>query len=1265
LFGHATKVLPGIAIFLYKESGQLFCSIELAAMKCLFWRWSSCQASAQYTASPIGKLEVHMLNLIKGHLGLRTDSFLRLTAIALLPTILLIAAGTVSAQRTSGQLIGTVTDPNGAAVIGATVVAVQTGTNLQREATTNEDGLFTITDLPIGEYRISVKSSGFKESVSPNVTVNVASSTRQDFKLEVGAVGEIVTIQSSDVQVETQTGAIGEVVDGQQVRELPLNGRSFVQLTQLQPGVSPQNNFDSKNKGLFSGVDFSVNGNSAQSNLFLTDGANNNDTGSNRTVLLYPSIEAIAEFKMLRNSYGPEYGQAAGAVISLATRGGTNKFHGSLFYFGRNDALNAADYFTNKFGSEKDSLRRNDFGGSLGGPIIKDRLFFFYSQEFNKEIRGATRFGNVPTQAERSGDFSGRSLLCNGRDPSDPAVIANVSPAGRALANLFPLPNITPAAGSCNNWSESLPSKIDFREENIRIDYNLTKNNQIFGRYTQDHWENPNPILFGAGLWGDDAFPSVESSWSQPSKQAAIKLTTTLSSTAVNEVQFSYSANRINIVNGAGGDINREINELLPGFFPDSDKVNGIDRPHPVFWGGLAPFTNNRGADLWTQAPFNNSLDIYSIRDDFSKVMGNHAFKTGFLFDKAFKAEDAGPSNEAPQFWGACTWCSGTYTDGGAANLYEVLTRGNYFGYAESDKQAVADTRYTNLEFYFGDTWKIRPNVTLELGARYSLLFEPYDGDDEISSFLPELYNPALGAVPCNGLVVPKGTNPCSEIAGAATPTEFSNRSLKKNNFKNIAPRIGVAWDVFKNGKTAVRGGLGQFFLRERVSPVLAALTSNPPFVRSVAGTRQLDIGGTINTDSPPTVGAPAYSFDPEAATPYSWQFNVSVDQEVWKGAVLEVAYVGNRARNQLTNYNINPVLSQNRLKAAFATGIGFGDNATNEVNSYRVLGNQSWGSIYQFARRGRADYDSLQLLFKTRFWNNSQFQAAYTYGKSRADFGLSDSSGGRSDFALLDLDNPDIDFGPSDINRPHLFVANTVVNIPTFANSNKFVRTLLGGWEFASIIQITSGTSFTPNIAATGLSYFEPKINPTTINNDPNDGCASPLGCAFGVRGFAGGFTGTGTAVANQRPLFAGSCEGAGDPEQIIGTGAYTLTGVQIGETTSSDSKGRCLGPGIRNVDFSLYKNFTPKWLRDSFFGEEARIQFRIEMFNAFNTAQFRGDSMGINYYGGEVVCGANPCSATNTVITGIVGGSPGNFGRAGSTRGPREIQYALKFIF
>ncbi|MBA4183463.1 MAG: carboxypeptidase regulatory-like domain-containing protein [Acidobacteria bacterium] len=1174
---------------------------------------------------------------------------------AVVPFLCLILAIPTLAQKTSGQISGSVVDQSGAAVPETTITVTQAGTGIQRIVTTSSEGVYTIPDLPIGTYRMSATRSGFKEAITEDIVVNVATSTRQDLTLEVGSVDQQVTITADAIQVETQTGAIGEVVTGEQVRELPLNGRSFVQLTQLAPGVSPQNNFDSKNKGLFSGVDFSVNGNSAQSNLFLTDGANNNDTGSNRTILLYPSIEAIAEFKMLRNSYGPEYGQAAGSVISIATRGGENEFHGSLFYFGRNDALNARDFFATK----KDKLRRNDFGFSLGGPLPflsfgeggpvsssgKDRLFFFYSQEWNKEIRGGTRFGNVPTAAERVGDFRDASrracnggLIGNNRPGSATQVIpqANLSPAGLLLAQLYPLPNQTPSAGSCTNWSQSLNSKIDFREENVRIDYNVNKKNQVFGRYTQDHWTNPFPILFGAGLWGDDPFPGVESSWAQPSRQAAIKLTSTLSNTAVNEVQFSYSANRINITPGVGGDLNRQINTALPGFFPDSAKVNGVDRPHPVFWGGIQPFTSNRGADLWTQAPFKNSLDIYSIRDDFSKVAGNHSFKMGFLFDKAKKIEDAGPSNETAQFWGAC--CSnnsGNY-------LADILTRGSFFGFGESDRQAVGNTKYDNLEFYLGDTWKVRPNLTLELGVRYSILYEPYDDFNAISSFDPARYNPARPATdPCNGLVVPKGAgNPCAGIAGASTPVEFSNRSLRDNNYKNIAPRLGVAWDVFGKGKTAIRAGFGQFFLRERVSPVVAALTSNPPFVKSIGGQRTLD--GPAQFSGLPAsagAGAPAYSWDPRATTPYSFQFNFTVDQELWNGAVLEVGYVGNRARNQLTNYDINAVLPQNRVAAAFAVDA----NAVNALRPYR-----NYGSIYQFSRRGRADYNSLQVLFKTRFLKNSQFQAAYTFSKSQADFGLGDSSGGRSDFALQDINNPDLDYGPSDINRPHLFVANAVVNLPTFNGSNSFVKTILGGWEFATIVQITSGTSLTPNIGATGLSYDIDGPGPGTE-----------------IRNFQAGFSGTGTAVANQRPNLTGEpCSSDGDATQFINLNAFTLVGTKIGQPGNSP-RGSCLGSPIKNVDLSLYKNFSPSWLKSSFLGEGARVQFRLEMFNAFNKAQFRGDSIGINYYNGRVVCGTATCSPTNNTITGVVGTPQANFGRAGNTRGGREIQYALKLNF
>ncbi len=1189
--------------------------------------------------------KIHSLqNADFGKASLRKSFILRVGIVFMFIMSMLTLATAQTA--TSGQLTGNVTDQSGAVVPDATVTMTRIETGEQRTTTTTAEGNYTISSLSVGTYSLSITKDGFKETAVGNVAINVANVTRQNVVLEIGQLSEVVQITADAIQIETQTGTVGEVVSGEQVRELPLNGRSFVQLTQLQPGVSAQNNFDSKSKGLFGGVDFSVNGNSAQSNLFLTDGANNNDTGSNRTILLFPSIEAIAEFKSLRNSYGPEYGQAAGAVISIVTRGGSNEFHGSAFYFGRNDALNATEFFAKTRGGKKDSLKRNDYGFSLGGPIVKNRLFFFYSQEWNKEIRGQSRFGRVPTVAERSGDFRESlagspiaratcrlNLIGNGRPGSDTQVIpqSQFNTAGATLTQLFPLPN-RPFDGDCFNWATSANSPIDFREENIRIDYNLSKNNKIFGRYTKDDWSNATPILAG-NLWGDDSFPTVESSWKQPSQQFAVKLTTVLSTTAINDIQFSYSANRINIDPGAGGDINQQINEAIPGFYPDANKVNGVNRPHPVFWGGISPFNYARDSTLWTQAPFRNSLDIYTIRDDASKVSGNHTFKLGFLYDTAGKDEDSGPNNETLQTGGPV----GNDIPNGFINtsgnyLADVLTKGTFFGVGENDVQAVGQTRYKNLEFYFGDTWKIRPNITLELGARYSLLFEPYDKRDRISSFDGSTYVSSRPASdPCNGLVVPVGTNPCEGIAGASTPTEFSNRSLRKNNYKNLAPRLGIAWDVFSNGKTAVRAGFGQFYLRERISPVFAALTQNSPFVANTFVERTLDATRTFRNLPSASNGRPQYAFSSEPDTPYSLQFNFSIGQELAKGTVIEVGYVGNRARKQLTHSDVNQVLPQNQLAAAFASD-------SNAVNALRPYSN--FGSIYQFERNGRADYDSLQVLFRTRFTQSLNLQAAYTFSKSQADFGLSDSSGGSSAFAVLDRNNRDLDFAESDINRPHIFVANLIYNLPKFKGYNSFAKTILGGWEVATIVQVSSGTSLTPQLGTTNIRS------------------------ASGQQ-FNGGITGTGTAVMNQRPLRAeGEPCTISDPNgtRFINPAAFTLVGYKIGETIPR--KTTCSGPPTKNVDFSVYKNFTPSWLKNSFLGEGARVQFRLEFFNAFNTPQFGGNLPVVFFDNNTVTCGNAPCSPTNNTITSFSGAN-GNFGQAGSTRGGREIQYALKLNF
>ncbi len=1185
--------------------------------------------------------------------------------VSLVSLLTLLMVLPMAAQKSTGDIRGTISDVSGAVVTDATVTATQAGTEFVRTANTNNDGAFAITDVPAGTYKVVVTKAGFKEAVTNNVVVNVSTATTANSTLVVGGSGEQVTVEANSIQVETSTGAVSGVVDGQQVRELPLNGRSFVQLTQLQPGVSPANNFDSKNKGLLSGVDFSVNGNTTTSNLFLIDGANDNDTGSNRTILIYPSIEAIQEFKMLRNSYGPEYGQASGAVVNLVTRGGTNDFHGSAFYFGRNDALNATEYFARRGAVDaatqgkplpnngKDKLRRNDYGFSLGGPVWKDHVFFFYSEEWNKEIRGITRFGRVPTMAERSGDFSQPvqkvgNTLCNGYDNGQ-AIAAgnpgfatqvipagNLSPGGLLMAKLYPVPNIS-STTSCDNWHVSTPASLDFREENARVDFKLTKSNTIFARYTQDHWQNPYPILFNAGLWGDDAFPAVESSWSQPSKQAAVKWSSVLGSSAVNEVQFSYSANSIAISpGGTDPTLNSKIDAAIPSFYPESGKLNKGNRSHPVFWGGIAPYGNNvSGADLWNSAPWKNNLDIYSARDDFSKVWGNHTFKVGFLDEWAAKNENTGGSSasETPQFWGGGStagWGSTPNFINNNSGLANVLTSGQHFGFNEQSTEPVANTRYKNIETYFGDTWKARRNLTLEYGFRWSFLREPYDDKNGVASWDPKLFDPAKGGDACNGVVVVPGTDPCTS-RGFMKGTPGVNRSLRHNNNHLIAPRLGLAWQPFSDGKTVLRAGLGQFFQRERINALLN-LAANAPFAIVNSGFRELDTVVQSDPNNVSTFGAggPSLALAPRGVTPNSWQWNVTLEQELYPNSKLELSYVGNRTMHLTSTNDINQVPIANRLQAA---------TCANPCNINTLRPATPFGTITLFSRNGDANYNSLQALFRTKIMKRSELQAAYTWSKSISDVGLDESGGTGSGNQVSANENSRLDRGPSAINRPHIFVANYVWYLPDFKDRNGFMKSTLGGWEWTSIINLSSGSSMTPFEGGNGFT------------NIP------------------GGVWGTGY-TNNIRPLRVAGvpCHVStpGHPEQIINPAAFTAVGQTLG-VVNGGGRGACLGPGTTNIDTSFHKN----WLTAH---ERLTVQLRLELFNALNHANFNGSNLqgshlalytgnGTAFCGGANACGA--AGAGNTITSVAPGTQRGDFGSVGATRGAREIQYALKFIF
>jgi hypothetical protein len=931
----------------------------------------------------------------------------------------------------------------------------------------------------------------------------------------------------------------------------------------------------------------------------------------------------------LRNSYGPEFGQASGSVISIITKGGSNAWHGGVSYFGRNDALNAAEYFAARTG-KKDKLRRNDYGYNFSGPVVKDKLFFFWSQEWNKEIRGATRHACVPTPAEALGDFSaipvGGTDQCGVSRPTGAAftasetapgsgIIANPSPAGLLLAQLLPAPNQNVTSG--DNWVQSIPTKIDWREENARIDWNITSKHTLTFRYTQDSWVNPAPNA--QNYWGDDPFPALEGNWDQPSKSIVGKVTSSLTNSLINDVQFSYSNNRIKVT-GAGTNpgLAGQIDAALPTIYPSSQKLAG---GIPTIWSGLNPYG---GADLWLISPFNNAQDLFTLRDDLSKTFKNHTIKAGIYLSSNGKDEGNFGGQDRPAF-GAQDWAVTTPTTNPLAN---ILVPGMVFtGVGESNINVVDHARWHDIEFYVGDTWRARPNLTLEMGLRWSFLREPFAADDRISSWDVSAFDPALGNSPCNGLLVVPGTDPCGDF-GLTGSTPGPNRALRENNNHLIAPRFGISWDPWSNGKTAIRAGVGQFFQRERISQQVG-MGNNTPFGIATSVDRTLDVAPPLG--GPGSVSSPSTGIDPRNVVPNSWQWNLSVEHEIARETTFQIGYVGNRGIHLTNTYDQNPVIASDRTEAAFLSG--------SDLNALRMA--PVFGTVNRFGRDGTSSYHSLQTMFRTRIKQHLNLQAVYTWSHSIADNVLDNSSGGGNESNFTDYTDRSVDKGNSTINRPHIFVINSIINGPSFKGQNAFMQNVLGGWEFTTITNWQSGNS---------LTVYTQGVSSPTIT-DPLDPFVGHSLLNLSGTGF----------TQNQRPNITGvGCNSVsgGPREQIFNPAAFTITGYQIG-TIGNASRGYCKGPGQINSDLAFYKNWKVK--------ERLGIQFRLEFFNAFNHANFRGDKITgqFNLGFGQALCAGGPCSPSNNIITSPSVVSDSNFGKANLTRGPREIQYALKFTF
>ena len=1135
-------------------------------------------------------------------------------------SLLLLCAGLLvgvyAQSATTGTITGTVRDPQGAAVPKAEVTITEEKTGaVARTVTATEDGFYTATSLPAGTYSISTAPTGFKKSVTTGVDLHVNENKTVNLELQVGAVTETVTVTSEAAPVELRSGEVSSLINEKQVTELPLNGRNYAQLALMVPGVSPVTQagaggaFATRGTGLNAGVDMAVNGNQSNTNLWTVDGVNNMDVGSNRTLLVFPSVDSIQEFRVERNSFSAEFGQAQGAVVNLITKGGGNEFHGSGFEFFRNDSLNANNLFLNRAGQPKPQLEYNNFGGNFSGPVIKNRAFFFWSEEWRRERRGQVLSAHVPTAAEKIGDFSGTltgglphrpGLTCTtpGPNPADPGCFpgnkiptAQLSPAGLAFVKLFPNPT-GPGVGDFNS---STLQPIDTRQDSIRGDITINDKTNLMVRYINEKWTH---LGATGNFWGDSAYPTLASDWNQPSHSFVVKLTNTLTSKAVNEFQFSIAGNDIIITTSPETQaLQDEIASKIPTVFPHGgDGLIGGTVPS-LFW-GAGGYSN-----IWHQAPWANREDLYIWKDDFSLVRGSHEWKFGGLFSHNFKDEPgngAGGGNQQLTIQGC-----GEQTGHCIADL--LLKDTVLLNYTEIATTEIAEGRWRDTEFYANDTWKLHPRVSLTMGIRYSTFPPAWEKDNRISNFFPSLYN---------GVDFNTGLVTSEEGQQMGLP-----RSLVNTYKQGWQPRVGIAWDVFGSGKTSVRIGFGRYMSRSQVIEDLLRMTANPPWTTTVsagsgwngAGTtlancptcRSLDTinPGLKNNVAGVNANAGFNAVDLNFRPPESYQWNLTISHQLTNDTVLDVSYIGNHGlhiwRRNVNRNDIPPNqvcrgaacdgsnrdarLQISRASLGVTSSPVFSDLAGQLIADNRVLRNV--GSIQTDESDGNSSYHSMQLWLNRRFSKGLQFQAGYTWSHTISDVALTSFTNTTSDPFNFDSDK-----GDADLDRRHTFVANMVYQLPLFKQWGKAAEYILGDWQLNTI-----------------ASYFG----------------STPIDITTGANTL-----GTASAVG-QRPNYTGAPLYLHTSDNTFHLNPAAFARPAPGQLGTL-GKGAVRGKPITNIDFSLSKNFR--------FKERYRFQFRAEFFNVFNHPNFVGFDTDIRN---------STFGTLNTITT------------------PREIQLGFKFNF
>ncbi|HEX3660448.1 MAG TPA: TonB-dependent receptor [Acidobacteriaceae bacterium] len=1077
-------------------------------------------------------------------------------------------------QQLNAVLNGTVTDPSGAVVPDATITVTQEeGTTAPRTVKTSAQGAYSLSDLPAGNYNVTVAAPGFQKFQATNVTLYVAQTRTVNAKLTTGTVSQTVTVQQNAVALNTTTSELSGTISGTQVTQLQLNNRNFEQLVTLQPGVVSALP-DEVGFGLNNTSSVAVNGARDTANNWSVDGADINDSGSNATLLNVPSVDAIQEFTLERSTYDAGFGRSGAGQILVATKSGTSHFHGDAYEFNRNDIFNANSYFNNQYNLPRAIERYNDFGFTIGGPVIvpkaytdRNKLFFFWSEEWRKVTSPNTVTLNAPTSANLGGSFSGPITDAPAGCVAYNAATntSTVSPtcysqnAKVYLANVY---DKFPANGA-GTYTFSYSSLNNTREDLVRIDANLTNKLHFFARAMQDE----TPENFPQGLFAGSNFPNIAGSTvNAPGQNVVGNLTWTLSPKLVNEAEFAYSQGTISSSFTPGSiATSPSIASQLTNNTAYKDPYGRI--PGISFVGGAI-----QGFAYGSTPYFERNLDR-TLFDNLTANLGRHVLRTGVTVSQMLKTENASSGEANFEF----------------SNFSDFLL-GNVYSYTQASRDTVPDLHYFNFEAYVQDDWQITSRLTLNLGLRYSYFPSPGDVLNTLNNFDPQLYNsaaaPAIdpvsgnfvagGQVPAtyvNGLIFPKGSA-CTQAAAIAPGIQCSpwGAHVNPDPKDDFAPRLGFAWAPFENGRTAVHGGYGIFYDRSlngiweqnafQDPPLVQVATiNNTQFDHPLAGTSSVSLSPNhiVSTGTP---GMPTESY---------MDFNLSVQQQLRPDTVAEIAYVGSLGRHLLGERDLNqPTLGE---RAA---------NPTAWVTAVVPYRGYSW-----FASRipeYSSNYHSLQASLNHRVANGLTLGIAYTWSKT-----LTNQSNDR-DTETYDTYNPHLDYGPASLNQPQTFVANYVYDLPFYQHQNGFVGHTLGGWELSGITEFASGQSF------------------SALQEADNFDCRTPAGATTGcVAGtYPGGINIDPSDIA-PRPDVVASIHKPKTQTQWFSTGSFANAVGHFGDA----SNGILLGPGIELWDLSSIKNFN--------LGDRAKLQLRGEFFNAFNHTNFDavGQRLGTSTFG------------------------------------------------